>query len=342
MLDGTHADRGVGGNDMGAAQESRLATGAVDPRDGGYEAVEFQADGVTLRGRLYGAVSSARPSPAVVMSPGFATTVAGMMHDRYAAAFASAGLITLIYDHFGWGASDGEPRHEVEEWRQARSYIAAVTHLSSRAEVDPQRIAVWGNSMSGRLALAAAATDDRVAALVVQMPGWGDEPGVVDDPTAFSTFRETLLDADLDGFARSITGPMPVVSPDQLTMPSFAIPITAFRWFIEFGAVFGTGWENRATWVSLDTSVPLDARICAPHVDVPTMVVTALVDEMPQTDSDVARGLLSRVRGPTESLILDGGHFGALYPGNEQFVRAVEAETAFLTRHLAARRGHGD
>jgi alpha-beta hydrolase superfamily lysophospholipase len=301
-----------------------------------YEAVAFQADGVTLRGRLYRGGSPERPAPGLVMSPGFATTVSGMAADRYAEAFAAAGLIVLLYDHFGFGESDGEPRHEVEVWRQARSYVAAVSYLSSVPEVDADRLAIWGVSLSGRLALAVAAVDERVAALVVQVPNWGDEgDDIAADDDAFDTLREALLHADLDRYERTITGPLPVASPDQSSMPSLLIPITAFRWFMEYGAVFGTGWVNQATWVSIDTPVPLDARLCAPRVGVPTLAVTARKDEMPQCDADAARSLLTRFRGPKESLILDGGHFGALYPDTEEFRLAVGAETSFLMRHLA-------
>ncbi|MFF0902232.1 UNVERIFIED_CONTAM: hypothetical protein RF653_02405 [Kocuria sp. CPCC 205316] len=37
-----------------------------------------------------------------------------------------------------------------------------------------------------------------------------------------------------------------MVSADQVSVPSALTPLTAFRWFVEFGGRSGTGWENRA------------------------------------------------------------------------------------------------
>ena len=72
------------------------------------EDVEFESLGSTLRGWLYRSELPA-PGPAVVMAHGL-TAVKEMFLDSYAEAFAKAGLTTLAYDHFGFGASEGEPR----------------------------------------------------------------------------------------------------------------------------------------------------------------------------------------------------------------------------------------
>jgi len=304
-----------------------------------YEEVEFPSSGVTLRGRLYRGDSLEKPGPAVVMTLGFTATISGMTADRYAEAFAAAGLVVLLYDHHGFGVSDGEPRHEVDAWLQTRGYMAAVSYLSSLPDVDADRIAVWGVSFSGALALVVAAVDERVAAVVAQVPACGDEmPEASADDGAFTQFRDTLLHADLGDFERKITGPLPVVSPDQLQMPSLMTSITAFRWFIDKGGRYGSRWENRATVARLETPVSLDPGLCAPHIRVPTMVVTARHDEIPGCDADVARSVLALVRGPKESLVVDGGHFGALYPDSQEFAQSIEAQPAFLLRHLGRQR----
>ena len=64
--------------------------------------VEFDADGVTLRGWLYIPDGAAGPVPTVVMSHGF-SAVKEMYLDR----FAEAGLGALVYDNRNFGASDG-------------------------------------------------------------------------------------------------------------------------------------------------------------------------------------------------------------------------------------------
>ena len=132
--------------------------------------VEFPAeDGVTLRGWLYRPEEGSGPFPAVVMAHGFSATKE--MHlDDFAEVFAAAGLAVLVYDNRNLGASDGEPRGELDPWQQIRDYRTAITWLSHRDEIDASRIGVWGSSYSGGHVLVVAAQDRRVKAVVAQVP----------------------------------------------------------------------------------------------------------------------------------------------------------------------------
>src|ERR1041384_3331130 len=138
-----------------------------------YEAVEFQSEGATLRGRLY-KPQRAAPFPVVVMAHGTTATIT-MAIDRYAEVFCRGGLGVLLYDHRNFGASGGEPRQEINPWIQARGYRDAVSYLLKRSDVRGDRIAVWGDSYSGGLALVVAALDQRVAAVAVHCPTCGAE-----------------------------------------------------------------------------------------------------------------------------------------------------------------------
>jgi fermentation-respiration switch protein FrsA (DUF1100 family) len=51
--------------------------------------------------------------PVVVMAHGF-SAVKAMYLDAYAERFASARLAALVFDNRNFGASDGEPRQEIE------------------------------------------------------------------------------------------------------------------------------------------------------------------------------------------------------------------------------------
>jgi cephalosporin-C deacetylase-like acetyl esterase len=81
------------------------------------------------------------------------------------------GLACLVYDHPCVGASDGEPRQEVDPVRHVRGYRDAITFAGSLAGIDPERIAVWGTSMAGAYVFTVAALDGhRVKAAVSQVP----------------------------------------------------------------------------------------------------------------------------------------------------------------------------
>ena len=131
--------------------------------------VAFDANGTTLRGWLYTPDMGTGPFPAIVMAHGF-SALKEMGLDRYAEVFAAAGLAALIYDNRNLGASDGEPRFDIDPVAQMRDYRHAITYAQSRLEIDADRIGIWGTSYSGGLALMVAALDKRVKCVVSQVP----------------------------------------------------------------------------------------------------------------------------------------------------------------------------
>src|SRR3954449_10058951 len=131
--------------------------------------VDFQGDGPRLRGWLYTPDTGSGPFPTVVMAHGF-SAVKEMYLDSFAEAFARAGLAALVFDHRNFGASEGEPRQEIDPWAQVRDYRDAITYARTRSEVDRERIGVWGSSYSGGHVLVVAAIDRRVKCVVAQAP----------------------------------------------------------------------------------------------------------------------------------------------------------------------------
>jgi pimeloyl-ACP methyl ester carboxylesterase len=128
----------------------------------------FQAGGDSCAAWLYPAAGGEAVAPVVVMAHG----LSGTRRDRlgpFAERFAAAGITALVFDHRGFGDSDGEPdlfhpRRQLEDW------LAAIGFARSLPAVDPDRVATFGSSMGGGNALAAAAEDPRIAAAVSQVP----------------------------------------------------------------------------------------------------------------------------------------------------------------------------
>lgn len=300
---------------------------------GAFRRVEFPSQGATLRGRFW--TRGRAPAPLVIMTHGFSATATGMVADRYADVLHAAGMNVLLYDHLGFGASGGEPRQAINRWVQARGYRDAIAFALAQPEVDASRIALWGDSYSGATVIGVAAFDERVRAVVVQVPACGSAPAPADaDGERFGALRETFLHADLDSAPKETIGPMAVVSPDQLRSPSLLEPISAFRWFIDYGGRPGTGWRNEATIVSPKTAVPFHAGLCAPHLRGPSLWVIAHDDEMPGAEPAISRAVHDAAPQPKELLEVDGGHFGLLYHPSPLFDRVSAAQADFLHRHL--------
>ncbi len=117
---------------------------------------------------LYPAAGDASTVPVVVMAHG----LSGTRRDRlgaFAERFAHAGVAALVFDHRGFGDSGGEP-DLFHPARQLADWRAAIAFARSLPGVDASRVATFGSSMGAGNALAAAAYDGRVAAVISQVP----------------------------------------------------------------------------------------------------------------------------------------------------------------------------
>jgi uncharacterized protein len=299
-----------------------------------FENVEFQSEGARLRGRFY-RPRGAAPFPVVTMTHGTTATMT-MALDHYAEVFCSAGLAVLLYDHRNFGASGGEPRQEINPWVQARGYRDAVNYLVTRSDVRADRIAAWGDSYSGMIALVVGALEPRVAAIAVQCPTCGVErPNIEPSDKNFKMMQEIFADGNVRGTPETTVGPMPVVSFVQAGCPSLLKPIQAFRWFIDYGGRHGSLWENRVTRVIPPTPVPFSAYLAAPYVRVPIFMMVGRDDEMVRCNRDVTKATYDLMHCPKQWIDIDGGHFGLLYHPSEIFTEASTQQCEFLIRALS-------
>ena len=75
-----------------------------------------------------------------------------------------------MFDNRNFGASDGEPRQEIDPWQQIEDYRDAISYALTLAETDRERIGVWGSSYSGAHVLVLGATDRRIKCVASQVP----------------------------------------------------------------------------------------------------------------------------------------------------------------------------
>jgi alpha-beta hydrolase superfamily lysophospholipase len=130
--------------------------------------LEFRSGGDVCAAWLYPASGALAAAPIVVMAHGLSGTRRDGL-GPFAERFAAAGVAALLFDHRGFGDSGGvpdlfEPGRQLDDWR------AAISFARSLPGVDAERLATFGSSMGAGNALAAAADDPRVAAVVSQVP----------------------------------------------------------------------------------------------------------------------------------------------------------------------------
>lgn len=141
------------------------------------EAIRFSNQGIKLAGNIF------RPAeerlrreqyPAIVIghpSGGVKEQTAGV----YAIMLAERGFLTLVFDASYQGESGGEPRFLESPAARIEDLRCAVDYLTTREDVDAEKIGVLGMCAGGGFAIKAAETDLRMKAIAtVSMADLGD------------------------------------------------------------------------------------------------------------------------------------------------------------------------
>ena len=294
--------------------------------------VEFNAEGVTLRGWLYVPDGAAGPVPTIVMAHGF-SAVKEMYLDAFAEAFVEAGLGALVYDHRNFGASDGEPRQEIDPWAQVRDYRHAITYARTREEVDADRIGIWGSSYSGGHVLVVGAIDRRVKCVVSQVPlisGHENARRLV--RADFIEPTRQAFDADREArFRGEAPAMIPVGDPDPMAASCLPTP-DSWEWFSETGRTRAPSWRNEVTLRSVEMFWEYEPGAWIQWISpTPLLLVVAQFDHL--TVADLAIAALERAREPKRLAVLPGAHFDAYTTG---FQGASGVARDWFAAHLRA------
>ncbi|QLL06061.1 alpha/beta hydrolase [Mycobacterium vicinigordonae] len=135
-----------------------------------YRELTFRSQGVTCSAwHFRGRGDGSQVCPVVIMAHGFGGTKDSGLQP-FAEKFSAAGFDVLAFDYRGFGTSEGEPRQSISIARQEQDYQAAVAFAKTLPGVDPDRIVLWGVSMSGGHVLRVAAGRDDIVALIAMTP----------------------------------------------------------------------------------------------------------------------------------------------------------------------------
>jgi len=292
--------------------------------------IAFDAEGVTLRGWFYPAEGASGPAATVVMAHGF-SAVKEMYLDSFAEVFAAAGLNALVFDNRNFGASDGEPRQEIDPWAQVRDYRHAITYAGTLPEVDPKRIGIWGSSYSGGHVLVVGAIDRRVKAVVAQVPLISGRANIRALVRAdfIAGFRQ-MFDADrLARFQGQPPAMVPVVDKDPMAASALPTP-DSWEWFSQTGETRAPSWRNEVTLRTVEMLGEYEPGIYLPYIS-PTPLLLLVAEGDHLTPSEFAIAAFDEAHQPKELVIMPGGHFDA-------YTKGFEASTGpardWFLRHL--------
>ena len=122
--------------------------------------------GIELAGDLYTPTDKGEAKFAAIAISGPFGAVKEQSSGFYANQMASRGYIALAFDPSFTGESGGEPRYMNSPDINTEDFMAAVDFLSTRDNIDPEKIGIIGICGWGGMALNTAAIDTRIKATV--------------------------------------------------------------------------------------------------------------------------------------------------------------------------------
>jgi dienelactone hydrolase len=291
--------------------------------------VSFKVKGISISAWLFLPENLSAPVPCIIMGHGFGGTK-DMGLELYAVRYQKAGFAVLVFDYRYFGKSGGEPRQLVWIPYQLEDWSAAIKYARGLKEIDPEKIALWGTSMSGGHVIVTAAKDNRIACVVAQCPGVdGHASGEIFFKRVGIGYAFRVLMHGQRDYLRSWFG----LSPHKIPIVGKPGSIACLTTPDAYNGYRKSAPDNFINEVCARILVRADKYRPvkqAKNVRCPVLLQICEYDSIiPKSAAEETEKQLGKY---AEAIYYPIGHF-EIYIGNN-FSRAVSDQLAFLKKHL--------
>ena len=291
-----------------------------DARAAQIKEVTFESNNQTLVGDLY-LPDDYQPGdklPGVVVT-GAWTTVKEQMPATYAEEMADRGHAVLAFDFRNWGESGGNERQLEDPTNKTQDIIAAANYLTTREEVDSDRIAGLGICASAGYMADAAVQSDDIKAIALVAP-WLHDREIVNEVYGGEASVQSLIDTSQKAQAKyETTGKISTVPAASDTNENAVMYQAEYYTDPERGAI--PEYVNEFNLASWQGWLTYDAITTANNLDKPVIIIHSQEAAIPQG----AREFYSRLSGDKSELWLDNVTQFDFYDSPEAVTTASDA-----------------
>lgn len=291
--------------------------------------VRFTSSGFQLAGHLYTPDGAEGRMPAIVVGHPM-TGVKEQTAALYAQRLAGRGFVTLAFDAAYQGDSEGEPRGLEDPFQRAEDFRNAVTYLSTRDDVDPERIGVLGICASGGYVPFAAQTDQRMKAVATVSGADATLFFRAPDPDGFAALVAQAGPARI-AEARGEEVPMVPVLPDSVD-ESTPEAVAEFFDYYKTPRAQHPRSIGRYALRSVDQLDQFDAYAGVAKIAPRPLLMIAGTKAVTR---DFSVGAVAAAGDTAELFEIEGASHVDLYDVDPYVSQAVERLDGFFTKYLA-------
>lgn len=301
--------------------------------------VSFTSGRLELAGHLYrpsNVADDERTAAIVLLGP--ISSVKELTVPHYAERFAEAGYSVLTFDPRFLGESAGEPRGHYDPNLVIEDLVAAVSHLVTRADVDPDRIGLVGVCFGGGLVISAAARDRRVRAVASVAGAYaiGASFQLLMGAEEFAAYQRAINDLVQGERETGETAYVPTIAEDLSEEIPVAFMFGAEPFFYyDKARIDAPTWNPRTTAAGMEpyfvySTLP-GASLLAPT---PLLVVHGTRDDF--CFPDFAQTTYDASNGPKELVWIEAHNHIEFYDQDPYVSQAATVVTDWLAANLSA------
>lgn len=282
--------------------------------------VNFTSNNQNLVGNLYlpDDYQEETKLPGVVVT-GAWTTVKEQMPATYAEELADRGYAVLAFDFRNWGESGGKERQLENPANKTQDIIAAANYLTTRSEVDGNKIAGLGICASAGYMADAAVQSEDIKAIALVAP-WLHNREIVNEVYSGAESVQSLIDTSRKAQAKyEATGELSLVPAASNTDKNAVMQQAAYYTECDRGAI--PEYVNEFNLASWEGWLTFDAIKIADNLTEPVLIVHSEAAAIPQG----AKEFYNRLAGEKNQLWLKNTTQFDFYDSPEAVTNASDA-----------------
>ncbi|MDJ0593740.1 MAG: alpha/beta hydrolase [Pleurocapsa sp. MO_226.B13] len=291
--------------------------------------VNFDSNNQNLVGDLYlpDDYQEGNKLPGVVVT-GAWTTVKEQMPATYAEELADRGYAVLAFDFRNWGESEGEERQLENPTNKTQDIIAAADYLTTRPEIDANRIAGLGICASAGYMADAALDSEDLQAIALVAP-WLHDQEIVDEVYGGEESVQSLIDTSRQAEAKyEATGELSLIPAASMTDENALMYQASYYTDPERGAI--PEYVNEFNLASWEGWLTYDAITIADDLTKPVKIIHSEAAAIPQG----AKEFYSRLSGEKDELWLADTTQFDFYDNPEAVTVASDAVAQYFEQTL--------